>query len=364
MDPDDETNFPSTPNEKVTPLDAPNATVERITTANDIETYGTLNQLPSTFTTYRIGVSDAQGARPTMEDSYGFVVDYNRIRGQGLFAIFDGHGNKLAAEWAGTEFHKVTFVPAVHLLEQLHDRPNAPIAPDVLTSMFKSMDGELSKFSVGSANWAASGCTAAVAFLRIEDANGYQSFAPASSSPFLDYYKPNISKPDTPPPKLPATIPPSSARRVLYCANAGDSRIVLSRGGTAKRMTYDHKASDAVEKERVRGLKGVFWRGRVLGQLNITRSLGDHESQQGWSIKKFVVGTPHTEREVLEEDDDFFIMACDGLWDVVTDQEAVDHIRNIEDPKEASKMLLDLAMKKETGDNVTVMVYSGQYSWG
>lgn len=42
-----------------------------------------------------------------MEDTHGFVVNFDAVRGQGLFAIFDGHGNQLAAEWCGAEFHKV-----------------------------------------------------------------------------------------------------------------------------------------------------------------------------------------------------------------------------------------------------------------
>lgn len=42
-----------------------------------------------------------------MEDTYGFVVDFDAVRGQGLFAVFDGHGNYRAADWCGTQFHKV-----------------------------------------------------------------------------------------------------------------------------------------------------------------------------------------------------------------------------------------------------------------
>ncbi|KAG6830170.1 hypothetical protein H0H92_001899 [Tricholoma furcatifolium] len=362
MDPGDEEKYPSTPNEKTTVLSE----------------------------SYEIGVHETIGHRPSMEDSYGFVVDFHAIRGQGLFAIFDGHGNKLTAEWAGGEFHK-------HLLKAISDKPKAPIE-DVFKDMFDSMDQALSKRSVESANWAASGCTAAVAFLRFEDKyieekvdwntphaqdkgggqekdsgknipeserqNGpkvktdprAQSFAPARSSALLDYYAPNKPTPDFPPPHIPYTNPPADARRVLYTANAGDSRIVLSRGGIAERLTYDHKVSDPQEIKRVKDLRGVFWRGRVLGQLNITRGLGDHEAQQGYSIKKFVVSTPYTKRVELNDDDNFIILACDGVWDVLSDQEAVDHIQHVEDPKIASKMLLDLAMEKETRDNVTVMV--------
>jgi serine/threonine protein phosphatase PrpC len=63
-----------------------------------------------------------------MEDTYGFVVDFDAVRGQGLFAIFDGHGNKSAAEWCGAEFYTVCFYIMDSFLSQLaplaHPRKN------------------------------------------------------------------------------------------------------------------------------------------------------------------------------------------------------------------------------------------------
>lgn len=47
------------------------------------------------------------GTRRTMEDSHSFVVDFDGIRGQGFFAVFDGHAGKHAAEWCGSHFHEV-----------------------------------------------------------------------------------------------------------------------------------------------------------------------------------------------------------------------------------------------------------------
>ncbi|KAF5386047.1 hypothetical protein D9615_002546 [Tricholomella constricta] len=330
-------NFPSTPSAPGPPLKCPNVRIEPITTATDDETYGTLNQHPSTDRSYQIGISDDQGPRATMEDSYGFIVDFDSIRGQGLFGMFDGHGNKMAAEWCGAEFHK-------HLLQRIHDKPTEPI-PEALGAMFSSMDGSLSQQSQKSANMAASGCTAVAAFLRIEDAHGHQPFATSF-----------LSTPDSSAPKIAAITPPPSAKRVLYCANAGDTRVVLSRGGKAERLTYDHKATDKSEIDRVRKADGIIFRGRVLGYLNLTRSLGNHEAHDGYSLKKYVVGTPNISKTELSEKDKFFIVACDGLWDVTTDQEAVDLIRDIEDAQVASKTLLDHAFKNGTRDNVTVMV--------
>ncbi|GLB37072.1 putative sigma factor PP2C-like phosphatases [Lyophyllum shimeji] len=329
--------FPETPNTSGPALDSPNARVTPITTASGNDTHGTLNQHPSDERFFQIGISDSQGPRATMEDSYGFVVDFDSIRGQGLFGMFDGHGNKLAAEWCGAEFHE-------HLLRHVHEKPKAPI-PDILRDMFDSMDDSLSELSQASATMAASGCTAVAAFLRIEDAERHQSFIPT----------PPCSSPDSKSRTTPVT-PPASANRVLYCANVGDTRLVLCRDGRAERLTTDHKASDKSEIDRVRKADGIIFRGRVLGYLNVTRSLGNHEAHDGFSLKKYVVGTPFTSRTELNGQDEFFILACDGLWDVISDQEAVDLIRGIEDAQEASKTLLDYAFEMGTRDNVTIMV--------
>jgi protein phosphatase PTC1 len=42
-----------------------------------------------------------------MEDAHSFVTDFGSIRGQGFFAVFDGHAGKHAAEWCGSHFHEV-----------------------------------------------------------------------------------------------------------------------------------------------------------------------------------------------------------------------------------------------------------------
>jgi protein phosphatase PTC1 len=102
-------------------------------------------------------------------------------------------------------------------------------------------------------------------------------------------------------------IPPSDARRVLYSANAGDARGVLCRAGKAVRLTYDHKGSDKQEAKRITDAGGYMLSGRVNGVLAVTRSLGDS------SMKEFVVGAPYTTETELCEEDEFLILACDGV---------------------------------------------------
>jgi protein phosphatase PTC1 len=102
-------------------------------------------------------------------------------------------------------------------------------------------------------------------------------------------------------------VPPINARRVLYTANAGDARGVLCRGGKAMRLTYDHKGSDKQEAKRITDAGGFVMSGRVNGVLAVTRSLGDS------SMKEYVVGAPYTTETELCDDDEFLILACDGV---------------------------------------------------
>lgn len=98
-----------------------------------------------------------------------------------------------------------------------------------------------------------------------------------------------------------------ATRRVLYTANAGDARAVLSRAGRAVRLTYDHKGSDANEARRIKEAGGFVMNNRVNGVLAVTRSLGDT------AMKAFVVGSPYTTETQLGEEDDLLIIACDGV---------------------------------------------------
>jgi len=89
----------------------------------------------------------------------------------------------------------------------------------------------------------------------------------------------------------------------------------------------------------------------VNGVLAVTRALGDSY------LKDLVTGHPYTTETVIQPDqDEFLILACDGLWDVCSDQEAVDLIRNVRDPQQASKMLVDYALARFSTDNLSVMI--------
>lgn len=245
-----------------------------------------------------------------------------------------------------------------YLLSCLHDLPDVPV-PDIFNRTFHNVDETLSRMCEESDGRIHSGCTAVTAFLRVEDADGKQTYissSPIAESPVADGTPDSSSEslndsvgdlkklkkasrgsrikkalkslsggsvasptssPTTPRSTSPAskrsaegvkvTIPPTTARRVLYSANAGDARGVLCRNGKAVRLTYDHKGSDKQEAKRITDAGGFVMSGRVNGVLAVTRSLGDS------SMKEFVVGAPYTTETELCEEDEFLILACDGV---------------------------------------------------
>ncbi|KAI9736131.1 MAG: Protein phosphatase 2C 1 [Cirrosporium novae-zelandiae] len=276
----------------------------------------------------------------------------------GYFSIFDGHAGTFAAEWCGKKLH-------VLLEEAIRKNPNTPI-PELLDQTFTTVDQQLEKLPLKN-----SGCTAVCAVLRWEDripnpnsATGSTSIAPAAAAVakamsdhsisdsqltgVVNQTAASISNATAALPKLQES---ASRHRVLYTANVGDARIVLCRNGKALRLSYDHKGSDENEGKRIANAGGLILNNRVNGVLAVTRALGDSY------MKDLVTGHPYTTETVIQPDmDEFLILACDGLWDVCTDQEAVDLIRNQTDPQAASKVLVDHAMSRFSTDNVTVMI--------
>ncbi|KAJ3670488.1 hypothetical protein LUZ60_010812 [Juncus effusus] len=139
----------------------------------------------------------------------------------------------------------------------------------------------------------------------------------------------------------------------LVVANVGDSRAVLSKNGAATQLSVDHEP--IMEKTTIEK-KGGFVSNmpgdvpRVDGQLAVARAFGDR------SLKKHLSSDPHLEDEVIDENTDFLILASDGLWKVMSNQEAVDTIKDIKDPRSAAMRLTEEAVNKKSKDDISVIV--------
>jgi len=274
----------------------------------------------------------------------------------GYFAIFDGHAGTFAAEWCGKKLH-------VLLEDLMRKNPNTPV-PELLDQTFTSADNQLEKLPLKN-----SGCTAICAVLRWEDrvptshsATGSQAIAALAAQAAKEAEESEAKDGKESAPRSNSTVEAAAhaiqeakqkatRQRVLYTANVGDARIVLCRNGKALRLSYDHKGMDENEGRRISKAGGLILNNRVNGVLAVTRALGDSY------LKDLVTGHPYTTETVIQPDqDEFLILACDGLWDVCSDQEAVDLVRNVQDPQEASKMLVDHALSRFSTDNLSVML--------
>lgn len=115
----------------------------------------------------------------------------------------------------------------------------------------------------------------------------------------------------------------------IYAANAGDSRCVLGRAGKAVPLSFDHKPEDETELKRIEKAGSVVTEGRVDGNLNLSRSLGDLKYKTNKSLKPEewpITAFPDVKVVDLQSDDDFIIMGCDGIWETKSNEEMVDYI--------------------------------------
>jgi len=120
----------------------------------------------------------------------------------------------------------------------------------------------------------------------------------------------------------------------ILAANAGDSRAVLCRAGKAVELSFDHKPASEIEKSRIEAAGGYLedtpGGARVNGNLNLRRAIGDLEYKKRSDLppeQQIICSTPDVLTELRTPDDEFVILACDGVWDVLSNQEACDFVR-------------------------------------
>eukprot|EP01101_Sappina_pedata_P005784 TRINITY_DN2732_c0_g2_i1.p1 TRINITY_DN2732_c0_g2~~TRINITY_DN2732_c0_g2_i1.p1 ORF type:complete len:342 (-),score=130.97 TRINITY_DN2732_c0_g2_i1:227-1114(-) len=167
----------------------------------------------------------------------------------------------------------------------------------------------------------------------------------------------------------------------LIVANAGDTRCVVSYGGKAVAISEDHKPANPGEKKRIKeadhtvDIETVLIDGkrhqisRIDAQIAVSRAIGDGDfKDEGMAQEKTAITcVPDVYERELKSSDEFFIIACDGLWDVMENKEVVEFVskllsknkNNITDEllNSISEQLTTHAVeKKNSPDNVTVVI--------
>ena len=111
--------------------------------------------------------------------------------------------------------------------------------------------------------------------------------------------------------------------RTLLSANVGDSRAILSRNGRAVDLTRDHKPNEEREKARILAMGETIEWDRLskvhrVRNLSLSRAIGDRYAKPAVSGEVEINHYP-----VVEDGDEFILLASDGLWDVMTSEDAV-----------------------------------------
>lgn len=316
------------------------------------------------------GISEAIGARPTMEDRsivvqsllYEQPQNYydseqkealNELAMTTFAAVFDGHGGDECSNFL------VDALPQSVRSQMFAER-------DALRNAIESSRGVRGGHSEQS-----------------EDATS-ELMRRILKTAYLRTDKEFISPKSAPQSGSTAATVILMGRR-LFVANVGDSRVVLCRGGgQCVELTSDHKPSRPDEAARVRAAGGFILHKRVMGELAITRAFGDKSFKMGIKAMldeesedingtmsedvakdltaPLVSSEPEIASMVLSHSDEFLLLACDGLFDVFRSQDAIalarqELIAHRGEPAEVARILSDQAIRvRRSRDNVSILI--------
>ncbi|KAG0557660.1 hypothetical protein KC19_11G147300 [Ceratodon purpureus] len=251
---------------------------------------------------FSYGFSSLRGKRASMEDFHDTKISMIDGTMVGLFGVFDGHGGSRAADYVKQNLFK-------NLLEHPQFVSDTKLA---IAETYKQTDQE---------------------YLKAENNQHRDAGSTASTAVLV-------------------------GDRLLV-ANVGDSRAVICIAGKAIALSTDHKPNRTDERQRIEDAGGVvMWSGtwRVGGVLAVSRAFGDR------LLKKYVVAEPEIQEETINSEVEFLLLASDGLWDVVSNQDAVTMVQNVQDAEEAAKRLTEEAYKKGSADNITCVVIRFHHS--
>ncbi|AEO62257.1 uncharacterized protein THITE_2106230 [Thermothielavioides terrestris NRRL 8126] len=268
------------------------------------------------------GLSAMQGWRISMEDAHTAVLNLLEDNPKAakehpskisFFGVFDGHGGSNVALFAGDNIHRI-------LAKQ--ETFKAGNYEQALKDGFLATDRAI--LNDPKYEEEVSGCTACVGLIT-EDK--------------------------------------------IYIANAGDSRSVLGVKGRAKPLSFDHKPQNEGEKARITAAGGFVDFGRVNGNLALSRAIGDFEFKKSAELapeQQIVTAYPDVVVHELGDDDEFLVIACDGIWDCQSSQAVIEFVRRgiaaRQDLDKICENMMDncLASNSETGgvgcDNMTMII--------
>lgn len=316
------------------------------------------------------GLSEEMGHRQSMEDSCALVQHLNvpklsrrGLAPQSFFGVFDGHGGPYASIYLAQYLH-------VNVAEAL-----AEVAPDLLAIFNEQGEDKAAEGGEG-AEGGEEGTETRRAKDRMDDI-----VEQALKRAFLKTDDDFITTSEHAQNGSTSTTALIIGQR-LYCANVGDSRTILCRNFQAVPLSRDHKPTVEEEAKRIKDAGGFVINNRVMGELAVSRAFGDAEFKRGiqaiieeeggklptgqdgeeknWD-QPLVIAEPEVNATTITEDDQFLLLACDGLFDVYTSEDVVKIVKeNLEahgDPQRTCQELTRGAIyDRNSRDNVSVIL--------
>lgn len=274
----------------------------------------------------RAGCASMQGWRVNMEDSH--IAKFNvakDLEDVHVFAVFDGHGGKEVARFVEKHFIEELLVNEAFKRQDFENALRETFLKMDVLLLLPENRKEINqlKGNDDDKNDSYAGCTACVALL---------------------------------------------VKNTLYVANAGDSRCVLSSNKNAIEMSLDHKPDLEVEKNRINKAGGYISDGRVNGNLNLSRAIGDLDYKKDGTLsqkEQLIIAFPDIKKRELTPDDEFLILGCDGIWESLTNQEIVEFVGKAlsrsQTPSKIAEELLEKMIAPDTStgvgcDNMTCII--------
>ncbi|XP_059657836.1 uncharacterized protein LOC132304260 [Cornus florida] len=244
-----------------------------------------------------VGVLSVKGKKKFMEDTYKIISCSHGNKG--FFGVYDGHGGRKAADFAAETLH-------ANIFEMLENSTRDSAKEELVKAGYLKTDQEFLKQGLGS------GTCCVTALIEGKE---------------------------------------------IVISNLGDCRAVLSRSGVAEALTKDHRAGQEDERKRIEDKGGYveLHRGawRVHGILSVSRSIGDAH------LKDWVPAEPDLRTLFLTQDMEYLVLASDGLWEKVGNQEAVDMVMQ---SCLVEKKLGSTGHNGEENDDKTGLIYTSPSS--
>uniref|UniRef100_A0A2P2I3V6 Protein phosphatase 1B-like n=2 Tax=Hirondellea gigas TaxID=1518452 RepID=A0A2P2I3V6_9CRUS len=276
----------------------------------------------------KYGLSSMQGWRIEMEDSHTALTTLQgELKKWSFFGVFDGH--------AGA---RVSAHCSEHLLPSIMDEENFRSGvlggKDSIIAAADEEDVEVVKRAIRTG------------FLKLDDAMRHMPEVASGEDKSGTTAVCSLISP-----------------HFIFVANCGDSRGVLYRRTGIGFSTLDHKPFNPCEKERIQNAGGSVMIQRVNGSLAVSRALGDYEYKnvEGKSqCEQLVSPEPELYVEKRTEEDQFLVLACDGIWDVMTSEDVCVFIHSrfaiTNDLELITNQVIDTCFNKGSRDNMSVVI--------